>query len=117
VTTFALMMMALVAVAVAALTTRLATAAKHTSHAREQAQVEELLLAGAELARQGGAGQAEQDVDLPTSLADAGVKLSVIVRDGRAQVQAAVGRTRQFDTVDAKPGPANPPPPPAPAPK
>jgi type II secretory pathway component PulK len=90
VTTLAVMMIGLVAVALAALTTRVGTAARQAAAAREQAQVEQLLLAGIEIARQ-GAG--ERPITLPTALADEGAKLKLSVRGKRVEIEAQVGRS------------------------
>ena len=96
VTTLAVMMIALVAVALAALTTRVATAARQATAAREQAQVELLVQAGMQIAAQhsGGGGDFKQDVALPAELKEAGAKLTVSVREKRVEVIAQFGRAR-----------------------
>src|SRR4051812_25254741 len=67
VTTLAVMMIALVAVALAALTTLVGTAARQATAAREQAQVELLIQAGAQIAAR-QTGDFRQDVALPDEL-------------------------------------------------
>ena len=95
VTTLAVMMIALVAVALAALTTRVATAARQATAAREQAQVELLIQAGMQIAAQhSGGGDFKQDVTLPDELKEAGASLTVTVRGKRVEVFAEYGRAR-----------------------
>ena len=93
VTTLAVMMIALVAVALAALTTRVGTAARQATAAREQAQVELLIQAGMQIA----AGKTEdfkQDVALPDELKEEGAKLTVSVRGKKVEVVAEYGRAK-----------------------
>jgi type II secretory pathway component PulK len=85
VSVMAIMLVGLVAVALAGLTALVGTAARQATQAREEAQAEQLLIAGAELARQGGAGG---KVELPKALEGATLTIQ-----GK-RVEAAVGRAR-----------------------
>jgi type II secretory pathway component PulK len=93
VTTLAVMMIALVAVALAALTTRIGTAARQATAAREQAQVEQLVLAGLQIAAEQTA-DVDKDIPLPKELAEAGVKLRVTIRAKHVAIEAQYGRAR-----------------------
>jgi type II secretory pathway component PulK len=93
VTTLAVMMIALVAVALAALTARVGTAARQATAAREQAQVEQLVTAGMQIAAR-QTGDFKQDIPLPEELKEAGAKLTVTVRGKRVEVVAEYGRAR-----------------------
>jgi len=84
VSVMAVMLIALVAVALAGLTALVGTAARQANAAREQAQAEQLLLAGIEVARAGGTGK----VALPRDVEGAS-----LVIEGK-QVEAVVGKTR-----------------------
>jgi type II secretory pathway component PulK len=94
VTTLAVMMIALVAVALAALTTRVGTAARQATAAREQAQVELLIQAGDQIAARHGTGDFKQEVALPAELSEAGAKLTVSVRGKKVEVAAQYGRAK-----------------------
>ena len=78
VTVFALTLVALVGMALAAITVRLSATAHQAAEARHSAQVQQLILAGIEVARR---GIATGEVALPDVLAAGGGKLSV-KRDG-----------------------------------
>jgi type II secretory pathway component PulK len=93
VTTLAVMMIALVAVALAGLTTRLGTAARQATAAREQAQVEQLVLVGLRIAAQ-QAGDVDQNIPLPEELVEAGAKLKVTIRAKHVAIEAQYGRAR-----------------------
>src|SRR5258706_2497817 len=93
VTTLAVMMIALVAVALAALTTRIGTAARQSTAAREQAQVEQLVLAGLQIAAQQTA-DVDKDIPLPKELAEAGAKLKITTRAKHIAIEAQYGRAR-----------------------
>ena len=94
VTTLAVMMIALVAVALAALTMRVGTSARQATAAREQAQVELLIQAGLQIAAQHEAGDFKADVALPDELKEAGAKLTVSVRGKKVEVVAEYGRAK-----------------------
>jgi type II secretory pathway component PulK len=88
--TVAVMLIALAAVAIAVLTARVGTTARQVRQAREQAQVEQLLLAGMEVAKQ---GQREREIALPSALSENGAKLKLVVRGEQVAVEASMGST------------------------
>lgn len=90
VTTMAIMLMALVAVVVGTLMMRVSTSARQGRAEREQAQVEQLLLAGMDWVR--GDSKAEGEMALPPELAAEGAKLKVIRTGQRVEVEATLGR-------------------------
>jgi hypothetical protein len=91
VTVIAIMLMALVGVAVAAVMMRVSTSARQGRAQREQAQVEQVLLAGMDLARS-GAARAEGEMALPDELKREGARLRV-VREGKGlALEATLGR-------------------------
>jgi hypothetical protein len=91
VTLIAIMLMALVGVAVAAVMMRVSTSARQGRAEREEAQVEELLLAGMNLARQGGV-RAEGEIALPAELMMEGAKLRVVRAGKGLELEARIGR-------------------------
>lgn len=91
VTVIAIMLMALVGVAVAAVMMRVGTSARQGRALREQAQVEQVLLAGMDLARS-GAARAEGEIALPAELSAEGAKLRVVREGKRLELEARVGR-------------------------
>jgi type II secretory pathway component PulK len=99
VTALAITMIALVAVALAGLTARLSTTARQAAREREQAQVEELVLAGIEAARREPGGVARV-IELPEALRASGGSLNVSKRGGRVEIEAVVGRTRVVQEVE-----------------
>ena len=99
VTALAVTMIALVAVALAALTARLSTTARQAARERERAQVEELVLAGVEAARREPGGAA-RTIELPEGLRAAGAVLKVTPKGGRVEIEAVVGRTRVVQEVE-----------------
>lgn len=101
VTAMAVTLMVLVGVALAAMTARVSTVARQATAAREQAQVEELVLAGIEAARGNPAVSA---VELPAALREAGASLKVTPREGRVEIEAVVGRTRVVQEVELAAG-------------
>lgn len=90
VTTMAIMLMALVGVVVGTLMMRVSTSARQGRAEREQAQVEQLLLAGMDWVR--GDAKAEGEMALPPELAAEGAKLKVIRTGPRVEVEATLGR-------------------------
>ena len=99
VTIFALTLVALVGLALAAITVRLGATARAVADARRTAQVQQLILAGMEAARAGGDGARE--VGLPGALAAEGAKVRVEQRGGRVviDVEFAGARRRQVAEV------------------
>jgi len=89
VTTLAIMLMALVAVALAAITARVATAARQSTTERERAQVEQLVVAGMDLSA--GAPDGDRTIQLPPALEGASLRISV--HGKRVEVIAKVGAT------------------------
>jgi type II secretory pathway component PulK len=92
VATFAILLIALVAVALLALANQFATAARQARTQREAAQAEQLLLAGMEIARQPHAAE-KQTIKLPAALADDSATLTITRQAGQTTVEARVGKT------------------------
>jgi hypothetical protein len=90
VTTMAIMLMALVAVVVATLMMRISTSARQGRQEQDQAQVEQLLLAGMDRVR-GGESQ-PGEIALPRSLVEEGAKLTIIRSEGQTELEASLGR-------------------------
>jgi hypothetical protein len=101
-TTIALSLIALVAVALAAMTTRVATTARQNRLQARDAHIRQLLLAGTEIAR-AAPGGGEHDIELPRQLTDDGAKLVVRMKANQAVVEASSGTKRivQVLTLDA----------------
>ena len=97
-TTTALMLLALVGVALTALTLRLTTVARQARQAYEAAQIRQLLLAGTRLART-SPGEGEHTVHLPANLNAAGAKLIVRMKGREASVEASMGDKRVSQSV------------------
>jgi hypothetical protein len=97
VTAMAVTLIALVAVALAGLTARVSTTARQAAQSRERAQVEELLFAGIDAARQDAT---PRGLELPTVLRDAGASVKLASRDGHLQIEAIVGRSRLIQEVE-----------------
>lgn len=88
----AIMMMALVAAAVAALATQLATSARQANTQREEAQAEQLLIAGMEIARQ-TKPTAAQSIKLPAALSEESASLKLTPGKNQVAIEAQVGKT------------------------
>ena len=97
-TTMALMLIALVGVAVAAMSMRLSTEARQGRAMRVEAQLRELLLAGTRVARS-SPGEGERVVGLPAGLKDAGGKLVVRIKGREARVEASIGAKRVSQVI------------------
>jgi type II secretory pathway component PulK len=95
----ALMLIALVAVALAAMTTGLATAARQSRDQQDQAQLRQLLHAGVQLARANQPGAAQ----LPESLKER-AQLTVETTGNQATVRAAVGKHHGAQVVTVEGG-------------
>jgi type II secretory pathway component PulK len=93
VTTMAVFMIALVAVALAALTSEVGTAARQANAQRERAQAEQLLIAGIEIARQAQL-TGDRTIKLPSSLVEEVAGLKINLQGKRLHVEATVGRTK-----------------------
>ena len=91
VTTMAIFMIALVAVALAALTSEVGTTARQANAQRERAQAEQLLIAGIEIARQ-TTPREDRTIKLPSSLVEEDAALKIL-RAKRIQIEATIGRT------------------------
>jgi hypothetical protein len=89
---FAVLLIGLVSVALLALASQFATAARQARAAREEAQAEQLLLAGMEIARQSKT-PGNQTVKLPSALPDESVSLTIRREGNEATVEARVGTT------------------------
>lgn len=100
VTTIAIMLMALVAVVVGTLMMRVSTSARQGRADREQAQVEQLLLAGRDWVR--GDEKAEGEMVLPAELAVEGAKLKVLREGKRVEVEATLGRIVMRQAVSGR---------------
>ncbi len=90
VTTMAIMLMALVGVVVGTLMMRVSTSARQGRAEREQAQVEQMMLAGMDWVR--GDEKAEGEMTLPPELAGEGAKLKVIRTGQRVEVETTLER-------------------------
>ena len=99
----ALTLITLVGVALTTITARLRTSVIQAEDARRRAQVEQLLLAGIEVAREGVA-EGKHDVPLPAGLAEEGAKLTVTGAGKRAVIEAVLGTTRGRQVVEAEAG-------------
>jgi type II secretory pathway component PulK len=88
----AIMMMGLVAAAVAALATQLATSARQANTQREEAQAEQLLIAGIEIARQ-AKPNAAQSIKLPAALSEESASLKLTPAKNQVAIEAQVGKT------------------------
>jgi type II secretory pathway component PulK len=95
----AIMLMAIVAVALAALTSRLGTAARIARAEREEAQVRQLLLAGVEYAR-AHPHEGERAMPLPEAVMNQGASVKITTKDGRSRIEARVGKSAVTQTVE-----------------
>jgi type II secretory pathway pseudopilin PulG len=102
-TTMALMLIVLVAVALAAMTSRLATSARQTRQQQDQAQIRQLLHAGAQFARTNPA-EGNHSPQLPAPLKDQGAQLTIEIKGKEATMHAAVGRHRAAQVVTVEGG-------------
>jgi type II secretory pathway component PulK len=98
VTAFAVTLIALVAVALAALTARVSTVAREAARDRERAQVEELIDAGVRMARQSARAEA-RSIELPDVLKEQAASLKLTPRGDGVEVEAALGSTRMTQVV------------------
>ena len=96
-TTMAIMFIALVGVALAAMSARLTTVARQGRQQREAAQLRQLLHAGTQLARSWSEGR--HSVDLPARLKDAGANLNIEMKGREATVEASIGTDRASHVV------------------
>jgi type II secretory pathway component PulK len=99
--TMAIMIMALVGVVLAALTTQAQTQARQVRQAREAAQVEALLLAGEKIVGQGGLNAGEHAITLPVELADSGAQLKVSIKGEVRIIEAKAGTRISRERIDA----------------
>ena len=88
----AIMMMALVAAALVALATQLATSARQANTQREEAQAEQLLIAGMEIARQ-AKPNAPQSITLPAALSEDSASLKLTPGKNQVAIEARGGKT------------------------
>jgi type II secretory pathway component PulK len=93
VTLLAIALMAMVALALAGLTTRMNTTMHQAREEQEQVQADQLILAGIEFARQ---NPDEREILLPTELAAQGVKLKISTRDKQVEIEARLGKTHRY---------------------
>jgi hypothetical protein len=99
----ALMLVTLVAVALAAMTSRLATSARQARQQQDRAQLHELLHAGAHFARTSPA-EGNHVPQLPAALKDQGAKLTIEIKGKEATVHATVGRNRAGQVITIEGG-------------
>ena len=97
-TTMAIMFIALVGVALAAMSARLTTVARQGRQQREAAQLRQLLQAGTQLARS-SPGEGRRSIELPARLKDAGAKLDIETKGREVTVEASIGADRASHVV------------------
>jgi len=94
-----------VAVALAALTTRISTVARQSMQGAEQAQSEQLILAGMEIARE---SREAREIRLPGALVEEGAKLRFAKKENQLEIEADVGRMHLTQPIATSPQPALP---------
>jgi type II secretory pathway component PulK len=97
VTAMAVTLIALVAVALAALTTRVSTTARQAAQSHDRAQAEELILAAIAAVQK---DPAVRTIELPSVLRDTGASVKLTGQNGRVRIEVTVGRTHLMQEAE-----------------